>query len=100
MTCSRNDDMSSDFNMTRNFQLKAPWRAYADAFEGEMLIWRGEPRLGLELLRPALATLRSGGFVLYDMAFRGIAAGGLRSLEAHDTAATELDAALTQCKQT
>jgi hypothetical protein len=76
------------------------WRTYADAFEGELLIRLGEPEQGLELIRPALATLRANGFVLYDMAFCGIVAMGLRSVGASEMAATELDLALTQCERT
>jgi hypothetical protein len=102
--------MAEDFPLAEQFisllrtqtrvQSMDVWRTYADAFEGELLIRRGEPQKGMDLIRPALATLRANGFVLYDMAFCGIVAVGLRSVGADDIAATKLELALAQCERT
>jgi hypothetical protein len=76
------------------------WRTYADAFEGELLIRRGRAESGVALLQGAIATLRTGGFVLYDTAFRGVLATGLDALGKTDEAAAEITEALEQCART
>ncbi len=76
------------------------WRTYADAFDGELLIRRSEPKQGLAMMFPALTKLRATGFVLYDMAFRGIVAVGLTAVGDNVAAAAELDLALAQCAKT
>jgi predicted ATPase/DNA-binding winged helix-turn-helix (wHTH) protein len=102
--------MAEDFPLAERFiallrtetraQSMDVWRTYADAFEGEMLVRRGHSKRGLDIITPALATLRASGFVLYDMAFRGVAAVGLRTAGARDQAMEELDLALAQCGRT
>ncbi len=52
------------------------------------------------MIYPALTKLRATGFVLYDMAFRGIVASGLMAVDDNVGAAAELDLALAQCAKT
>ncbi|BAB53079.1 ATP-binding protein [Mesorhizobium japonicum] len=102
--------MANDFSLAQRFiallrtETRARsmdvWRTYADAFEGELLIRRGEPKLGLAMMYPALTKLRATGFVLYDMAFRGVVAAGLMAVGDNVEAATELDLAVAQCAKT
>jgi predicted ATPase/DNA-binding winged helix-turn-helix (wHTH) protein len=102
--------MACDFDRAEHFiallrtetraQSMDVWRTYADAFEGEMLIRRGEARAGLDVLAGALAILRESGFVLYDMAFRGIISVGMEAAGSNGDAAMELDLALAQCERT
>ncbi|AZO35266.1 hypothetical protein EOA27_01270 [Mesorhizobium sp. M2A.F.Ca.ET.037.01.1.1] len=76
------------------------WRAYADAFDAELLIRCGDPKHGLAVMYSALTKLRAAGFVLYDMAFRGVVAAGLVAVGDNVGAAAELDLALAQCAKT
>ncbi|RWE41329.1 MAG: transcriptional regulator [Mesorhizobium sp.] len=76
------------------------WRTYADAFDAELLIRCGDPKHGLAMMYPALTKLRATGFVLYDMAFRGVVAAGLMAVGDNVGAAAQLDLALAQCAKT
>ncbi|TIW82067.1 MAG: transcriptional regulator, partial [Mesorhizobium sp.] len=67
------------------------WRTYADAFDAELLIRCGDPKHGLAVMYSALTKLRAAGFVLYDMAFRGVVAAGLVAVGDNVGAAAELD---------
>jgi predicted ATPase/DNA-binding winged helix-turn-helix (wHTH) protein len=53
------------------------WRAYADGFEGELLVRRGDPDAGLPLLRAAVDQLRRAGFVQCLTAFLAALALGV-----------------------
>src|SRR3712207_6117154 len=76
------------------------WRAYADCFEGESLVRRGDAETGLRLLRPAVEELRRAGFAQYLTAFLGALAQGLAALGRADEALAAIEEALTRCGRT
>jgi predicted ATPase len=74
------------------------WRTYADAFEGNLLIRRGQPAEGVALLKSAIKSLRQGGFVLYDNTFAAALAEGQLACNAADDAETTVLEALNRCE--
>jgi hypothetical protein len=73
------------------------WRTYADAFEGEILIRRGNALDGIVLLERAIRSLEAAGFVLYNTAFKGALAEGLMARGRYDEADAIVSSALTHC---
>jgi predicted ATPase len=76
------------------------WRALADCAEGELLVRRGDPEAGLELLRPAADEVRRAGFVFYFTAFLGALAQGLAGTGRPDEALAAVEEALERCART
>jgi predicted ATPase len=76
------------------------WRAYADCFDGELLVRRGAAEAGLKFLRPAVEELRRAGFAQYLTAFLGALAQGLAAAGRADEALAAIEEALTRCGRT
>jgi len=76
------------------------WRAYADCFDGEIMIRRGRHTAGLRLLEPALDELRRANFVQYRTAFLAALAHGLTVAGQLGEARAAVGEALTQCERT
>lgn len=76
------------------------WRTYADAFEGEILVRQGRAAEGIWPLRRSIASLRAGGFVLYDTAFEGVLAEGLLACGQVDEARELIEGAVGRCRRT
>jgi predicted ATPase/DNA-binding winged helix-turn-helix (wHTH) protein len=73
------------------------WHAYAECFEGDILIRTGEAATGVSIVREALERLERGGFYLYHTVFQSILASGLTVLGRNGEAATVLDHAMARC---
>lgn len=76
------------------------WRAYADCFEGELAIRRGEPGGGVPLLRGALDALRRSGFMQYQTAFLLSLALGLASVGDTADGLAAVEEMLARCAST
>jgi predicted ATPase/DNA-binding winged helix-turn-helix (wHTH) protein len=76
------------------------WHAYADCYEGELLVRRGDPGAGLRLLQPAIDELRRVGFAQYLTAFLGALARGLAGTGRADEALAAVEEALERCART
>jgi predicted ATPase/DNA-binding winged helix-turn-helix (wHTH) protein len=74
------------------------WRTYADAFEGEILIRRGNVHGGIAAMHRAIRSLEATGFVLYNAAFEGVLAEGLQACKRHDEADRTVSSALARCQ--
>lgn len=74
------------------------WRAYADAFEAEILIRKGNALEGTSLLLRTTQSLKAAGFVLYNAAFEGVLAEGLMACGRYDEADTLVSGALARCQ--
>lgn len=75
------------------------WHAYAEAYDGQLHICRGEMSEGIRLLRGAVATLREGGFVLYLTSFLGTLGGALASIGEEREGLGLIDEALGRCER-
>jgi predicted ATPase/DNA-binding winged helix-turn-helix (wHTH) protein len=76
------------------------WQSYAQCFRGELLIRRGQAVSGVALLRRSIATLRTGGFVLYHTSFLCALAQGLAALGRIPDALTAITEGIEQCSNT
>ena len=76
------------------------WHTYADCFEAELLIRRGQVQAGVRQLKDAIDTLRRSGFVLYLTAFLGSLARGLALADNVRDGLAALDEAFAQCRRT
>ncbi|MER8791889.1 helix-turn-helix transcriptional regulator [Mesorhizobium sp. M0983] len=74
------------------------WHAYAECFEGDILIRSGEAATGVTLVREALDRLDRAGFYLYQTVFQSILASGLTRLGREPEAMALLDGALSRCQ--
>jgi predicted ATPase/DNA-binding winged helix-turn-helix (wHTH) protein len=76
------------------------WPAYADCYEGELLVLHGDPVRGLALLQPAVDELRRRGLGEYLTSFlRALAQGLARTGDTH-AAMEVIEEALARCRQT
>lgn len=73
------------------------WHAYAECFEGDILIRTGDAAAGVNLVRDALGRLDHAGFYLYHTAFQSILASGLAIIGQEAEAVALLDGALARC---
>ncbi|MFC1455199.1 winged helix-turn-helix domain-containing protein [Microvirga arabica] len=76
------------------------WHAYAECFQGDILIRRGNAAAGVPLVRDAQHRLEKAGFHLYRTVFRAVLASGLQALGRIDEAMSLLDEALALTRQT
>jgi predicted ATPase/DNA-binding winged helix-turn-helix (wHTH) protein len=76
------------------------WHSYAECFQGELLIRRGEGAAGVMLLQRAVGVLRQSGFVLYRTAFLCSLALGLASIKRTEEGQAVIRDALDQCVRT
>jgi predicted ATPase/DNA-binding winged helix-turn-helix (wHTH) protein len=76
------------------------WRAYADCFEGELLVRRGDSEGGLRLLRPAVETLQRVDFVQYLTPFVAALAQGIAARGGLENALAALEGMLARCGRT
>ncbi|TIU18286.1 MAG: hypothetical protein E5W49_17950 [Mesorhizobium sp.] len=76
------------------------WHAYAECFEGDILIRTGDAAAGTTLVREALGRLDHAGFYLYHTVFQSIFASGLAVLGQQSEAVALLDGALARCAST
>jgi predicted ATPase len=76
------------------------WTAYADCYEGELLVQRGDPGAGLTLLEPAVDELRRLGYGEYLTAFLGALAQGLVATGRVDEAIGAVEEALARSERT
>jgi predicted ATPase/DNA-binding winged helix-turn-helix (wHTH) protein len=74
------------------------WHAYAECFEGDILIRTGDAAAGVNLVRDALGRLDHAGFYLYHTAFQSILASGLAIIGQETEAVALLDGALLRCE--
>ncbi|WP_069063812.1 winged helix-turn-helix domain-containing protein [Sinorhizobium sp. RAC02] len=74
------------------------WHAYADCFEAERLLQRGETQACLRQLRPAMATLQGAGFTLFQTYFQSLAAVALSRQCRHPEAFSTIAAAIDHCQ--
>jgi predicted ATPase/DNA-binding winged helix-turn-helix (wHTH) protein len=75
------------------------WRAYADGYDGEILIRRGEVAAGLALLGRAVDALKQANFVQYLTAFLAALARGLVAAGRHEEGLAAVDEALAHCER-
>lgn len=75
------------------------WHTYAEAYDGELRIHRGELSEGIRLLHRAVTTLRERGFVLYLTSFLGTLGGGLASIGEEREGLALIDEALGRCER-
>jgi predicted ATPase/DNA-binding winged helix-turn-helix (wHTH) protein len=74
------------------------WRTYADCFDGESLIARGQMAKGIAALRSGLNRLRRGGFLLFESSFVcALARGYLEARHALEGLA-QVSEALEKCE--
>jgi predicted ATPase len=73
------------------------WNTYADCFEGELLVQRGDVRAGLQLLERATEKLRDRAFVIYLTAFLGTMAQGFGLIGQADKGLALIEQALARC---
>jgi predicted ATPase len=76
------------------------WRAYANCFDGELLVRGGDHAAGLRLLRPAVDDLRRAGFTQYLTSFLGTLAQALVGAGRTDEALALTEEALARCERT
>jgi predicted ATPase len=76
------------------------WRAYADCFDGELLLRSGDHAAGLQLLQPAVQELRRAGFTIHLSSFLGTLAKGLSGAGQIAEALQIVDEALASCERT
>jgi tetratricopeptide (TPR) repeat protein len=76
------------------------WHAYAECFQGDILIRQGKAAAGVPLVRNAQDRLERAGFHLYRTVFHAILASGLQALGRVEEALGLLDAALALTRQT
>ncbi|HUA76172.1 MAG TPA: tetratricopeptide repeat protein, partial [Acetobacteraceae bacterium] len=76
------------------------WRVYADCFEGELLLRKGESERGLGLLRGGVDELRRTGFVQYQTAFQTALARALIARGETAEARALIEEALERCRRT
>ena len=76
------------------------WHAYAECFQGDILIRQGNAAAGVPLVRDAQHRLERAGFHLYRTVFRAVLASGLQALGRIDEALGLLDEALALTRQT
>jgi predicted ATPase len=74
------------------------WHAYADAFEGEILIRQENPLAGILPLQRAIRSLDAAGYMLYNAAFKGVLAEGLVACKRYSEADSIVSDALARCK--
>lgn len=75
------------------------WHTYAEAYDGELRIRRGQVSAGIQLLHTAVATLRQGGFVLYLTSFLGVLGQALASIGERREGLALIDEALGRCER-
>jgi predicted ATPase/DNA-binding winged helix-turn-helix (wHTH) protein len=75
------------------------WRTYADCFQGQLLVRRGDPDSGLRLLAAGVDTLRQATFVQYLTAFLGFLAEGCAGAGRLAEGRAAVDEALARCEQ-
>lgn len=76
------------------------WRAYADCFDGDLLVRGGDHAAGLRLLRPAVDELLRAGFTQYLTGFLGTLAQALIGAGRAEEALVATGDALARCKRT
>jgi predicted ATPase/DNA-binding winged helix-turn-helix (wHTH) protein len=76
------------------------WHAYAECFQGDILIRQGRAAAGVPLVRDAQDRLERAGFHLYRTVFRAVLASGLQALGRVEEALDLLDASLALTRQT
>ncbi|MBO1908489.1 winged helix-turn-helix domain-containing protein [Microvirga sp. 3-52] len=76
------------------------WHAYAECFQGDILIRQGKATAGVPLVRNAQDRLERAGFHLYRTVFHAVLASGLQALGRVDEALGLLDRALALTRQT
>jgi len=76
------------------------WRAYADCFQGELLLRKGEAERGLGLLRNGVDELRRTGFVQYLTGFQSALARALVAGGETAEASAVIEEALERCRRT
>jgi predicted ATPase/DNA-binding winged helix-turn-helix (wHTH) protein len=74
------------------------WRAYGDAFYGEILIRQENAPAGVALLELAIQSLEAAGFVLHNAAFKGVLAEGLLTCNRYAEADSMVSDVLARCK--
>ncbi|RWO27515.1 MAG: transcriptional regulator [Mesorhizobium sp.] len=74
------------------------WHAYAECFEGDILIRTGDAATGVTLVGEALDRLDRAGFYLYHTVFQSILASGLARIGQELEAVALLDDALARCR--
>ena len=73
------------------------WRAYADCYDGELAIRRGDVERGLPLLRAAVDHLRRAGFVQYQTSFVLALAQALAAVGEPAAGLAGIEDALARC---
>ena len=76
------------------------WQMYAECFEGEIRVRRGDLPGGIMQLAAAITALCDAGFVRYHSAFSGVLADSLRSHGQPDRALATIDEVLSRCAST
>ncbi len=76
------------------------WNNYADCFDAELLLQRGEYARCIDLMTAGLAVLRAAGFVLFDTYFRAVQAQALSALNLHAEALNVIETALEDSART
>jgi predicted ATPase/DNA-binding winged helix-turn-helix (wHTH) protein len=76
------------------------WHAYAECYQGDILIRQGNATAGVPLVRHAMDRLERAGFHLYRTVFHAVLASGLQALGRVEEALGLLDAALALTRQT
>jgi predicted ATPase/DNA-binding winged helix-turn-helix (wHTH) protein len=76
----------------------APYQAVGLALTGELAVSRGDPAVGVPLLRRAIGVLHAEQHHILTPAFHGALAEGLMQSGEIDEAAAVLDAALARCE--
>lgn len=76
------------------------WQMYAECFEGEIRVRRGDAPGGVAQLSAAIAALHGAGFVRYHSAFSGVLADSLRSAGQAERALATVDDVLATCART
>ena len=75
------------------------WHTYAEAYDGEVRILRGEMPAGIRLLRNAVTKLREAGFVLYLAWFLGILGEAMAKVGQEREGLALIDEALMRCER-
>lgn len=76
------------------------WNNYADCFDAELHLYRGNPAASLVLLEHGCTALRAAGFVLFDTYFRAIRAQALLALDRPAESLEAIESALSDCDRT
>lgn len=74
------------------------WHAYADAFEGEILIRQKNAPDGNAQLQRTIRSLDAAGYMLYNAAFKGVLAEGLVACKRYAEADSTVSDDLARCK--